>query len=263
MADSLAQAEAALAAIFAEPGAGAVLEEVLRGEEVSFFALCDGANALAFATAQDHKRVGEGDTGPNTGGMGAVSPARAVDGAMGARIMDEIVRPTLRGMAAEGAPYTGVLFAGVMLTPGGPQLIEYNVRFGDPETQAMLPRLTDDLLSLLLACADGALPAEPPRFSGEVAVTVVMAAAGYPAAPRTGGRDRRPRQGRGRHPGRHRAARRRRPFRHRRPRAQRHRFRPQRGGCARGGLRRPGRDRLPRRLLPPRHRPCARWWPSS
>ncbi len=187
IADGLAEAEAALAAVFAEPGASAVLEDVLRGEEVSFFALCDGVRALAFATAQDHKRVGEGDTGPNTGGMGAVSPARAVDGVMIARIMADIIEPTLRGMAGEGAPYRGVLFAGLMLTPAGPQLIEYNVRFGDPEAQAMLPRLRDDFLSLLLACVDGELPAEPPRFSGEVAVTVVMAAKGYPAAPRTGG----------------------------------------------------------------------------
>ena len=159
VADTLAEAEAALDAIFAEPR----------------------------ASAQDHKRVGEGDTGPNTGGMGAVSPARILDAATQARVMREIVEPTMAGMAAEGAPFSGVLFAGLMLTASGPQLIEYNVRFGDPETQAMLPRLQDDLLDWLLACAQGRLPAEPPRFSDETAVCVVLAATGYPGAARRGG----------------------------------------------------------------------------
>ena len=181
------EAEAALAAIFTEPGASAVIEAVLEGEEASFFALCDGAHALAFASAQDHKRVGEGDTGPNTGGMGAFSPATNVDATMAARVMREIVEPTLRGMAEEGAPFRGVLFAGLMIGAEGPKLIEYNVRFGDPETQAILPRLRDDLLALLLACADGALPPKPPGFSDEVGLTVVMAAAGYPGISRTGG----------------------------------------------------------------------------
>ncbi len=187
VAATLAEAEAALASIFAEPGASAVIEAVLEGEEVSFFALCDGDRALAFASAQDHKRVGEGDTGPNTGGMGAFSPARNVDAAMTHRIMREIVEPTLRGMTAEGTPFKGVLFAGLMIGTDGPQLIEYNVRFGDPETQAILPRLEDDLLALLVACAAGDLPATPPRFADTVGLTVVMAAAGYPGTPRTGG----------------------------------------------------------------------------
>ena len=187
VAATLAEAEAALAAIFVEAGASAVIEAVLEGEEASFFALCDGDRALAFASAQDHKRVGEGDTGPNTGGMGAFSPARNVDAAMTDRVMREIVEPTLRGMAAEGTPFRGVLFAGLMIGPGGPKLIEYNVRFGDPETQAILPRLEDDLLALLVACAVGKLPTSSPRFAADVGLTVVMAAAGYPGTPRTGG----------------------------------------------------------------------------
>ena len=187
VAQTMAEAEAALDGVFATAGASVVIEAVLHGEEASFFALCDGRRALAFASAQDHKRVGEGDTGPNTGGMGAFSPAAIVDAATEARIMREIVEPTLAGMAAEGAPFTGVLFAGLMIGSDGPQLIEYNVRFGDPETQAMLPRLREDFLGLLLACADGALPAAPVRLSDTAAVTVVMAAAGYPGPARTGG----------------------------------------------------------------------------
>ena len=143
--------------------------------------------AATVASAQDHKRVGEGDIGPNTGGMGAYSPARNVDGPMAERVMREIVEPTMRGMASEGATFRGVLFAGLMIGADGPQLIEYNVRFGDPETQAILPRLQDDLLALLLACTRGKLPAGPPRFSTEVGLTVVMAAVGYPGAARTGG----------------------------------------------------------------------------
>ena len=178
VAATVAEAEAALAAIFAVPGAGAVIEAVLAGEEASFFALCDGVRAMPFASAQDHKRVGEGDIGPNTGGMGAYSPARNVDGPMAERVMREIVEPTMRGMASEGATFRGVLFAGLMIGADGPQLIEYNVRFGDPETQAILPRLQDDLLALLLACTRGKLPAGPPRFSTEVGLTVVMAAVG-------------------------------------------------------------------------------------
>ncbi len=187
VAATLAEAGAALAAIFAEPGASAVIEEVLEGEEASFFALCDGRRALAFASAQDHKRVGEGDTGPNTGGMGAYSPARNLDAAMSERIMREIVEPTMDGMAAEGTPFKGVLFAGLMIGADGPKLIEYNVRFGDPETQAILPRLEDDLLTLLVACAVGQLPTTPPRFTDDLGLTVVMAAAGYPGVPQTGG----------------------------------------------------------------------------
>jgi phosphoribosylamine--glycine ligase len=187
VATTVAEAEAALAAIFATPGAGAVVEAVLDGEEASFFALCDGRHATFFASAQDHKRVGEGDTGPNTGGMGAYSPAPIVDAAMRARVMAEIVAPTLAGMAAEGAPFCGVLFVGLMIGKDGPQLIEFNVRFGDPETQAMLPRLQDDLLEVLLACARGQLSERELRFAEEVGLTVVIAAAGYPGPPRKGG----------------------------------------------------------------------------
>ncbi len=194
VAATVPEAEAALAAIFGEQGnagdegASVVIEAVLHGREASFFALCDGTRALPFATARDHKRVGDGDTGPNTGGMGAVSPATLVDDAMRDRVMATIIEPTLRGMAAEGAPFSGVLFAGLMIGRDGPSLIEYNARFGDPETQAMLPRLRDDFLALLLACADGALPAEPPAFSDEVGLSLVVAAAGYPANPLKGGR---------------------------------------------------------------------------
>ena len=188
VAATLTEAEAAVDAMLAGEGASVVIEAVLQGREASFFALCDGTRALPFGSATDHKRVGEGDTGPNTGGMGAVSPATIVDDAMRDRIRSAIIEPTLRGMAAEGAPFTGVLFAGLMIGPEGPNLIEYNVRFGDPETQAMLPRLRDDFLTLLLACGDGALPAEPPVFSDDVGVSLVIAAAGYPARPRTGGR---------------------------------------------------------------------------
>ena len=189
VAATLADAEAALDAIFAGHGVGAsvVIEAVLQGREASFFALCDGVRAMPFASARDHKRVGDGDTGPNTGGMGAVSPAALIDDAMRTRVMATIIEPTLRGMAAEGAPFTGVLFAGLMIGTDGPSLIEYNVRFGDPETQAMLPRLRDDFLGLLLACANGRLPPEPPAFSDNIAVTLVIAAAGYPANPRKGG----------------------------------------------------------------------------
>ena len=171
---------------FGAAGASVVIEEFMEGEELSFFALCDGTRAVPFASAQDHKRVGDGDTGPNTGGMGAISPAPVLDAALEARIMAEIVEPTLRGMAARGAPFRGVLFAGLMLTADGPKLIEFNVRFGDPETQAFLPRLDQDLLPLLDAVARGALPQEPVRFRPEVGVSVVMAARGYPDAPLKG-----------------------------------------------------------------------------
>ena len=171
---------------FGAAGASVVIEEFLEGEELSFFALCDGARALPFASAQDHKRVGDGDTGPNTGGMGAISPAPVLDAALESRIMAEIVAPTLHGMGERGAPFKGVLFAGLMLTAEGPKLIEFNVRFGDPETQAMLLRLDEDLLPLLEAVARGALPEAPVRFRPEVAVSVVMAAQGYPDAPLKG-----------------------------------------------------------------------------
>ena len=171
---------------FGAAGASVVIEAFLKGEELSFFALCDGTRALPFASAQDHKRVGEGDTGPNTGGMGAISPAPVLDAALEARIMAEIVEPTLRGMRERGSPFKGVLFAGLMLTADGPKLIEYNVRFGDPETQAMLPRLDEDLLPLLEAVARGTLQARPLRLRPDVAVSVVMAARGYPDTPLRG-----------------------------------------------------------------------------
>ena len=171
---------------FGEAGAEIVIEDFMKGEEASFFALCDGERALAFASAQDHKRVGEGDVGPNTGGMGAYSPAPVMTDEMSARVMAQIIAPTLKGMSARGAPYKGVLFAGLMLTTDGPKLIEYNARFGDPETQVMLPRLEEDLLPLLMQCATGALRSEPVALSPRTALTVVYAAPGYPENPLKG-----------------------------------------------------------------------------
>ena len=187
---TLPEAEAAIDMIFGgafgAAGAEVVIEEFLEGEEASFFALCDGERALAFASAQDHKRVGEGDTGPNTGGMGAYSPAPVMTPAMDARVMAEIIAPTLRGMKARGAPFRGVLFAGLMIGKDGPRLIEFNARFGDPETQVMLPRLDEDIVPLLAAAARGALRAEPARLKPQTALTVVYAAKGYPDAPERG-----------------------------------------------------------------------------
>jgi phosphoribosylamine--glycine ligase len=150
------------------------------GEEASFFAVCDGVDAVPLATAQDHKRVGDGDTGPNTGGMGAYSPAPVMTEAMIARTMDEIIRPTMKAMAARGAPFKGVLFAGLMITAKGPELIEYNVRFGDPECQVLMMRLESDLLELLLAASEGKLSGVTTSWRPEAALTVVMAARGYP-----------------------------------------------------------------------------------
>jgi phosphoribosylamine---glycine ligase len=192
---SLEEAEAAIGTLFSgslvtenlvKAGDSIVIEDFLDGEEVSFFALCDGTRALSFASAQDHKRAGEGESGPNTGGMGAYSPAPIMDAAMNARVMREIIAPTLHGMAAMGAPFMGVLFAGLMIGADGPKLIEYNVRFGDPETQAMVPRLEEDLLALLVACAEGRLPERPVRLSGLTALSVVLAAKGYPGEPLRG-----------------------------------------------------------------------------
>ena len=181
------EALAAIASCFdgAFGGAGAevVVEEFLTGEEASFFCLCDGATALPFGTAQDHKPVGEGDTGPNTGGMGAYSPAPVMTPEIIARTMRAIVEPTLRGMAELGAPFSGVLFAGLMITADGPKLIEYNVRFGDPECQVLMMRLRDDLLILLSAAADGQLAHISARWRDEAALSVVMAARGYPGTP--------------------------------------------------------------------------------
>jgi phosphoribosylamine--glycine ligase len=170
-----------------EAGGSVVIEEYLDGEEASFFALTDGETILPFGTAQDHKRVGDGDTGPNTGGMGAYSPASIVTPAIEARVMEEIVRPTVRAMAERGMPYSGILYAGLMLTDEGPKLIEYNARFGDPECQVLMMRLESDLLDLIAATALGRLAqAEPPRFADDSALTVVMAASGYPGAPEKG-----------------------------------------------------------------------------
>ena len=185
---TLAEAETALAAIFAEPGGAAVIEEFLEGEEVSLFVLTDGTAILPFGSAQDHKRVGEGDIGPNTGGMGAYSPATVLTPALEARALDEIVRPTVAALAAARTPFSGVLFAGLMLTPQGPKLIEYNARFGDPECEVLMLRLEGDLLDLLLAVAEGRLAERGAvRFGATTALTVVLAARGYPGTPVAGG----------------------------------------------------------------------------
>jgi phosphoribosylamine---glycine ligase len=165
---------------FGAAGAEAVVEEFLEGEEASFFVLCDGDHALPLAAAQDHKRAFDGDQGPNTGGMGAYSPASVMTDAMIARTMDEIIYPTLRAMKAKGMPYKGVLFAGLMITNDGPKLIEYNARFGDPETQVLMMRLMSDLVPALLASVDGQLGNFDLRWYPEPALTVVMAAKGYP-----------------------------------------------------------------------------------
>ena len=190
IAASTAEAEAAIDACFAgafgAAGAEVVIEEFMVGEEASFFALCDGTTALALATAQDHKRVGDGDTGPNTGGMGAYSPAPVMTPEMIDRTMDEIIRPTVAGMNTRGTPFKGVLFAGLMITPSGPKLIEYNARFGDPETQVLVMRAKSDILSLLLATADEMLDKFAARWSDDVALTVVLAAKGYPGTPLKG-----------------------------------------------------------------------------
>ncbi|GAA4642337.1 phosphoribosylamine--glycine ligase [Pontixanthobacter gangjinensis] len=173
---------------FGAAGAEVVIEEFMQGEEASFFALTDGATILSFGCAQDHKRVGEGDTGPNTGGMGAYSPAPVLDSMMRGEVLEKIIAPTVKTLADEGMPYSGVLFAGLMLTDEGPKLIEYNCRFGDPECQVLMTRLQSDLGDLMLACADSKLAAcQPVRFADETALTVVMAANGYPDAPEKGG----------------------------------------------------------------------------
>ncbi|MCT2557929.1 phosphoribosylamine--glycine ligase [Tsuneonella sp. YG55] len=192
IADTLEEAEAALADMFGggfgDAGAEVVIEEFMEGEEVSFFALTDGASVLAFGSAQDHKRVGEGDTGPNTGGMGAYSPARVLTPLLRGEVIERIVAPTVRALADAGMPYSGVLFAGLMLTREGPKLVEYNCRFGDPECQVLMMRLEDDLGELLLACAQNRLSrVQPVRMRKDVALTVVMAAEGYPGTPAKGG----------------------------------------------------------------------------
>ncbi len=187
IAETAEDADAALVALFEETGAEAVIEEFLEGEEASLFVLTDGTNILPFGSAQDHKRVGDGDTGPNTGGMGAYSPARVLTPELEARAIDEIVRPTVEAMARVGQPFQGVLYAGLMLTAEGPKLIEYNVRFGDPECEVLMPRLDADLLSLMIATDDGTLAEQAPEWRDETALTVVMAANGYPGTPEKGG----------------------------------------------------------------------------
>jgi phosphoribosylamine--glycine ligase len=184
VATSRAEAEAAIAQAGDSP---LVIEEFLEGEEASLFALVDGETAVAFASAQDHKRVGEGDTGPNTGGMGAYSPAPVLTPELEERAMDEIVRPTARALADAGTPFSGVLYAGLMLTSSGPKLIEYNVRFGDPECEAIMPRVEGDFAELLMAVATGRLSGAKPRLSPDFAVTVIVAARGYPGTPASGG----------------------------------------------------------------------------
>ena len=190
IAATLAEAEAALSDMFGggfgEAGAEVVIEEFLEGEEASFFALTDGATIVPFGSAQDHKRVGEGDTGPNTGGMGAYSPALVLTTELEARAMRDIIEPTAIAMAAAGTPFSGVLFAGLMLTRDGPKLIEYNVRFGDPECEAIMPRIEGDFAALLMAVASGA-HFEAPALSDQSTMTVIVAAHGYPASPRRGG----------------------------------------------------------------------------
>ena len=184
VAQSIAEAEAAIDMMFGgglgEAGGEVVIEEFLAGEEASFFALCDGETAIALTTAQDHKRAFDGDQGPNTGGMGAYSPAPNIDDAMSTRVMADIITPTLRAMQAMGAPYKGVLYAGLMITAEGPKLIEYNARFGDPETQVLMLRLMSDLIPALLASRDGQLKSFDLRWYPDPALTVVMAAKGYP-----------------------------------------------------------------------------------
>lgn len=184
--EALDAIDACFEGAFGQAGAEVVVEEFLDGEEASFFCLCDGTTALPFGTAQDHKRVGDGDTGPNTGGMGAYSPAPVMTPEMVARVMREIVEPTMRGMTELGAPFSGVLFVGLMITADGPKLIEYNVRFGDPECQVLMLRLKDDLLTLMNAAVDGQLGHMSVRWRDDAALTVVMAAKGYPGTPEKG-----------------------------------------------------------------------------
>ncbi|GLS45408.1 phosphoribosylamine--glycine ligase [Methylobacterium brachythecii] len=181
VAENLSEAEAAVRNVLDAPGAALVIEECMFGEEASFFALCDGTRALPIGTAQDHKRVFDGDRGPNTGGMGAYSPATIVTPALEAEVMERIIVPTLRGMAERGTPFTGILYAGLMLTADGPRLIEYNTRFGDPEAQVLMPRLSGDLVPALIAACDGDLSTVSLDFDeNKAALTVVMAATGYP-----------------------------------------------------------------------------------
>ena len=192
IAETRAEAEAGLADMFdgrfGAAGAEVVIEEFMEGEEASFFALTDGATIVPFGSAQDHKRVGDGDTGPNTGGMGAYSPAPVLTPLLEGEVLERIIAPTVKAMADAGTPYSGVLYAGLMLTAEGPKLIEYNCRFGDPECQVLMMRLESDLGEVLLAAAENRLAScPPPVFSPDCALTVVMAAEGYPGTPKKGG----------------------------------------------------------------------------
>ena len=173
---------------FGSAGARVVIEEFMHGEEASLFALSDGKTAVLFGAAQDHKRAYDGDEGPNTGGMGTYSPPPVLTDALIDQAWRELIVPTVESMAAEGNPYVGVLYAGLMLTPTGPKLVEYNARFGDPECQTLMLRLDSDIVPILLACAKGELAsAQPPKWREEAAICVVLAAEGYPDAPKTGG----------------------------------------------------------------------------
>ena len=180
--DAEAAIDDCFAGAFGEAGSEVVIEEFLQGEEASLFALCDGQTALLLGTAQDHKRVGDGDTGPNTGGMGAYSPAPVMTQEMIDRTMSEIIVPTLAGMHSRGTPFRGILFAGLMLTDKGPELIEYNVRFGDPECQVLMTRLKSDLLELINASIEGDLLESEAEWSSDSALTVVLASRGYPGS---------------------------------------------------------------------------------
>lgn len=171
---------------FGDAGAEVIIEEFMEGEEASFFVLCDGTEALPIGTAQDHKRVGEGDTGPNTGGMGAYSPAPVLSDAVADRTMNEIVRPTLEEMAKRGTPYQGVLYVGLMIKDGAPRLVEYNVRFGDPECQILMMRLGAQAFDLMHACAEGRLAEARVNWADDHAMTVVLAAKGYPGSYKKG-----------------------------------------------------------------------------
>jgi phosphoribosylamine---glycine ligase len=186
--EALAALEDMFGGGFGDAGASVVIEEFMTGEEASFFALTDGVSVMAFGSAQDHKRVGDGDVGPNTGGMGAYSPAPVLTAALEAEVMERIIHPTVKNLSARGTPYSGVLFAGLMLTDAGPKLIEYNARFGDPECQVLMLRYQGDLAALMLATATGNLAtAATPVFADQTALTVVMAAKGYPGTPEKGG----------------------------------------------------------------------------
>mgnify|MGYP000011757579 CR=1 FL=1 len=184
IAETVEDAEAAIddmfSGTFGAAGARVVIEEFMEGEEASFFALCDGRTALPLATAQDHKRAHDGDTGPNTGGMGAYSPAPVMTDDLCQRAMDEIITPTMKAMRAEGTPFSGILYAGLMITDTGPRLLEYNVRFGDPEAQVLMARLKDDLLALILQAVDQTLDTARVHWHPQPALTVVMASRGYP-----------------------------------------------------------------------------------